>query len=74
MSGTQTGQPDDLANGVSHVLVGLFGTLVIGAVAVKALGIRKASPAYQVAVGLAMIWLHFEIDMPVAKGLAELGI
>lgn len=66
-------QPDDLATGLSHAVVGVLGATAIGALLVS-LGVRKGAPAYQLMAGVATIWLHYEMDMPVARKLAELGL
>lgn len=66
--------PSSTAKGVSHVVVGVVGTLVVGTAIVKVLGIRKGALLYQLLAGAALIGLHYEFDMPVAKGLSELGV
>jgi hypothetical protein len=41
---------------------------------VNALGVRKAALTYQLAAGAAAVWLHYELDLPVARSLAQLGL
>jgi hypothetical protein len=74
MSTNHFGQPDGLAKGVSHVVVGLLGVALASYVLVKVLGLPKASPTYQLLAAAGAIWLHYELDMPVAKQLSAAGL
>lgn len=66
-------EPDDLAKGLSHAVVGIVGAAAIGALLVN-FGVRKAGPTYQLVAGAAAIWLHYQMDLPVARKLGELGL
>jgi hypothetical protein len=74
MNSNRSGQSDALAKGVSHVAVGVMAAVVAGYVLVNLFGMRKASPAYQLLAAGGAIWLHYELDMPVAKKLSAAGL
>lgn len=66
-------QPDALAKGASHVIVGVAAAIIVGCVLVNFAGPRKASPLFQFLAAGAAIWFHNEMDLPLAKKLAETG-
>lgn len=66
-------KPDALAKGASHVIVGVASAIVVGYVIVNLAGLRKASPRFQL-VAAAGIWLHSEMDLLLARRLAEAGL
>lgn len=74
MSTNQSEQPDALAKGVSHAVVGVLGAVVATYVLVSVLGMRKASPTYQLLAAGGAIWMHYQLDLPVAKQLSAAGL
>jgi hypothetical protein len=68
------GQPDALARGASHVIVGVAAAVTAGYVMVNLVNQRKGTPAYQLAAAGLAIWAHYELDLPVAKKLDAMGL
>jgi hypothetical protein len=69
-----SGRPDSLAQGVSHAAVGIVSAALATYVLVGLLGMRKASTGFQLVAAAGGIWLHHQLDMPIAKRLAAAGL
>jgi hypothetical protein len=65
--------PDAIAKNASHV-VGAISTLVASYVLKTLFGVRRPTAGSRLLLAGGAVWIHAELDLPVAKKLAELGL